>query len=145
MTHVERLVRHAVYAGFRERAQAPSADALARDLGLDRATVVAALRSLADQHCLTLQPGTDAVWMAHPFSAIETRCVVQGPTCRWFANCAWDAFAILALAGDGRFETRSPATGEALAFDVRGGRVHGDGIVHFLVPARDFWKDIVFT
>jgi hypothetical protein len=63
----------------------------------------------------------------------------------WFANCVWDGLSILALLGDGTLETHSPATGEAITLAVREGVVEGDAIVHFLVPARHFWDDIVFT
>lgn len=145
MTHTERTVRHAIYAAFLAQGLAPSTATLATQLSLPLADVIDAMRGLAAQHCLTVQPGTDEVWMAHPFSAIGTRCVVRRGDRQWFANCAWDAFAILALVGDGRFETRSPATGESLTFEARDGRIHGDGLVHFLVPVRDFWKDIAFT
>jgi hypothetical protein len=53
--------------------------------------------------------------------------------------------SILALLGDGTLDTHSPATGEAMRFGVRNRRVDGEGLVHFLVPARRFWDDIGFT
>ena len=52
---------------------------------------------------------------------------------------------ILALFGDGSLDTHSPATGERLRFEVVSGAVHGEGVVHFLVPARRFWDDIGYT
>lgn len=83
--------------------------------------------------------------MAHPFSGIETDFrVTVGPR-RWFANCAWDGLALLALLGDGSLATHSPATGERLGFGACGGRIRGDGVVHFLVSARRFWDDIGHT
>jgi hypothetical protein len=142
---IARTVRYAVYATFRERGMAPSADELSHALSLGRAEVVAALQTLAAEHSLTLRPVTDEVWMAHPFSAIETRHVVSVGTGRWFANCVWDGLAILALFGDGVLETRSPETGETLRFASTAGRVEGEGLVHFLVPARRFWEDIGYT
>jgi hypothetical protein len=141
----ERRVRAAVYATLREEAAAPSVDRLAADLGARREDVAAALHRLADLHCLVLVPGTESIWMAHPFSGIETDFRVAVGTRRWFANCAWDGLALLALLGDGALATHSPATGEPLDFEARGGRIRGDGIVHFLVPARCFWDDIGYT
>jgi hypothetical protein len=28
---------------------------------------------------------------------------------------------------------------------VRGGRVHGDGVVHYAVPPKRFWENVAFT
>ena len=144
MSPFQRRVRAAVYAWFRDEAGAPSIEDLACALGVPRDDVAMALRGLADEHCLVLNRD-GGVWMAHPFSATGTDCVVQVGDRRWFANCAWDALAILAVMGDGTFDTRSPATGEPLRFTAQNGRVSGEGVVHFLVPAREFWADIGHT
>jgi len=141
----ERRVRAAVYASLRDEAAAPTVARLAADLGAACEEVVAALRVLADLHCLVLVPGTESIWMAHPFSGLETDFRVTVGTRRWFANCVWDGLALLALLGDGSLATHSPATGEPLGFEAHGGRVRGDGVVHFLVPARRFWDDIGHT
>ncbi|MFI5374357.1 MAG: organomercurial lyase [Candidatus Rokuibacteriota bacterium] len=145
MNAFERRVRAAVYASFRDEAAAPSVAHLAADLDAPREEVGAALRALADLHCLVLVPGTESIWMAHPFSGIETDFQVTVGTRRWFVNCGWDGLALLALLGDGSLATHSPATGEPLGFESRGGRIRGDGVVHFLVPARRFWDDIGHT
>lgn len=145
MNAFERQVRAAVIQTLRDSARAPSAAQLAATLGTTPAAVSAALHSLADAHRLALRPGTDSVWMAHPFSAVATDFVVRIGRRRWFANCMWDGLAILALLGDGTLDTHSAASGEAMRFAVARGRVSGDGLVHFLVPARSFWDDIGFT
>jgi Alkylmercury lyase len=145
MNALERAVRASIYASLRDHSEAPSAAALGARLGASPGAVVAALRALADEHCLALVPGTDAVWMAHPFSAVETDFVVRIGARRWFANCAWDGLAILALLGDGALETHSPATGAPVRFAASGGRVAGADVVHFLVPPRRFWDDIGYT
>jgi len=42
--------------------------------------------------------------------------------------------------------TRCPDCAEELRLDVAGGKLVGaEGIVHFSVPARQWWDDIVFT
>ena len=74
-----------------------------------------------------------------------TDFVVSAGDRTWNANCVWDGLSILGLVGDGRLETHSPQTGEPITFDVGDGRVAGDAVVHFLVPARQFWDDIGFT
>ena len=86
MNAFERRVRAAVYASFRDEAAAPSVSRLAADLAASREDVVAALRALAELHCLVLLPGTESIWMSHPFSGIETDFRVTVGTRRWFAT-----------------------------------------------------------
>mgnify|MGYP002260981813 CR=1 FL=1 len=50
-----------------------------------------------------LIPGTDSVWMAHPFSGVPTDFVVTINGRRWFANCVWDGLAILAQSSEDVF------------------------------------------
>jgi DNA-binding transcriptional MocR family regulator len=145
MTEIERQVRAAVYRSLLEQGQAPSVSALASRLHLAEAQVTAACQALAEAHAIVLRPGTDDLWMAHPFSAIETDCVVRSGHRSWFANCVWDGLSILAMVGDGSLFTHSPATGAPIRFDVRERIVSGEGLVHFLVPAARFWDDIGFT
>ena len=145
MNNFERRVRAWTMTSFRETSHAPSKETLAAGLGASRQDVSAALQALAREHALVLLPGSDAIWMAHPFSAVETDFLVTIAERRWFANCVWDGLSILALLGDGKLETHSPASGEPLRFDVSAGTVNGTGLIHFLVPARRFWDDIGFT
>lgn len=148
MNDFERHVRAAVYASFRDKPRSLSVAELSDTLGASPEEVSSALRNLADEHCLVLVPGTESIWMAHPFSGIKTDFLVTIGDRRWFANCVWDGLSILALFGGqsgGSLDTHSPATGERLRFEVFQGAVHGPGIVHFLVPARRFWDDIGYT
>lgn len=145
MNTFERQVRAFVIQTLRDTSHAPSSGEIAEQLGVSKSAVIAALHALADEHRLALLPGTESVWMAHPFSAVESDFVVRIGSRRWNANCAWDGLAILSLFGDGTLDTHSPATRRRLRFEVAAGRVHGDGLVHLLVPARAFWDDIGFT
>lgn len=145
MNAIERLIRARVIQTVRDTSAAPSVAELAVALGLDASTVREAMNALADEHLLVLRPGTHDVWMASPFSAIPSDFIVRRGDRQWFANCVWDGLSVLALLGDGTLETHSPASGEALTYEVRDGRVRGEGIVHFLVPARRFWDEIGFT
>jgi hypothetical protein len=145
MNPFERQVRAEVIGSLRDTGRAPGAAEIAASLAASEAEVVEALHGLAAAHRLALVPGTDEVWMAHPFSAVPTDFVVAIGDRRWYANCVWDGLAILALLGDGTLDTHSPATGEAIRLEVADGRVTGDAVVHLLVPARRFWDDIGFT
>lgn len=145
MPEIERLVRAEIYRMLLEQGQAPAVAALASRLALTEAQVTEALRTLAEAHAIVLRPGSDDLWMAHPFSAIPTDFVTRAGTRSWFANCAWDGLSILALVGDGALDTHSPVTGEPMRFEVRDRLVSGEGLIHFLVPAARFWDDIGFT
>ena len=145
MNTLERRVREAVIGGLRDSGRPPARPSIATPLGVSEAAVTVALRALAAEHRLVLLPGTDDVWMAHPFSAVPTDFVVRIGGREWFANCVWDGLAILALLGDGTLSTHSPASAEPILLQASAGRVVGDAIVHFLVPARHFWDDIGFT
>jgi len=145
MSELERRVRAHVIKTLRDTSRAPSSETIASALGATTDAVRDALHALADEHRLVLFPGTDAVWMVHPFSAVPTDVVVSAGGQSWWANCVWDGLSILGLVGDGRLDTHSPQSGEAIRVTVEGGRVVGQAIVHFLVPARRFWDDIGFT
>lgn len=145
MDAFERQVRATVIQTLRDTGEAPSAAEMGETLRVDASRVSAALHALAEEHRLVLVPGTDAVMMAHPFSGVASDFLVTIGECTWFANCVWDGLSILALLGDGTLGTHSPATGAPITLAARHGVVAGDAVVHFPVPARRFWDDIVFT
>lgn len=113
----------------------------------DAAEVAAAWRRLHEAHALVLDAGGDELRMANPFSAVPTAYRVQADGRWWYANCAWDAIGICAaLDVDGRVETACPDCGEPIVIEVRDGRPDDESLLfHCLVPAREWWSDIVFT
>ncbi len=131
-------VRAATYACFVE-GEPPSATAIAARSGLPIDEVTRALGALADEHRLALADD-GSVLMAHPFSAVPTGYTAEVGERTWHANCAWDGLAILALMGDGV----ARKDGDVL-WTVDDGVVSPPGVVHFVVPAREFWADIGFT
>ncbi|HEX3225045.1 MAG TPA: organomercurial lyase [Gaiellaceae bacterium] len=135
-------LRNRTYAAFVELGRAPSA----ADLG-DEDEVRAGWRQLHDAHALVLNPATDEIRMANPFSAVPSAYRVQADGRWWYANCAWDALGILAaLAVDGRVESSCPDCGEPYAVEIRDRSVdRPDLLFHCLVPAAHWWDDIVFT
>jgi hypothetical protein len=118
----------------------------AQELG-DGQEVVAGWRRLHDEHALVLNPATNEIRMANPFSAVPTAYRVRADDRWWYANCAWDAFGVLAALGvDGRVESSCPDCAEPYAIEVDHRRIdRPDLLFHCLVPAAHWWDDIVFT
>ena len=135
-------LRRRTYARFVELGRAPAPE----ELG-EREEVLARWRRLHDAHALVLNPATDELRMANPFSAVPTAYRVRAAGRWWYANCAWDAFGICgALSVDGRIETSCPDCGEPVSVDVRDENPDDDTLLfHCLVPAAHWWDDIVFT
>ena len=85
--------------------------------------------------------------MVNPFSAVPTAYRVHARERWWYANCAWDACGVLsALDVDGRVESSCPDCGELYSVEVANRKVdRRDLLFHCLVPAAQWWDDIVFT
>jgi hypothetical protein len=135
-------LRNQTYAAFVELGRAP----IPEEIG-ERETVLAGWRRLHDAHALVLNPATDELRMANPLSAVPTSYRVNAAGRWWYANCAWDAFGVLAaLHVDGRIETSCPDCGEPIAIDVADEQPDDQSLLfHCLVPATGWWDDIVFT
>jgi hypothetical protein len=140
-------IRNFLYQGFVETGQAPSVADMAREFELSQEAAGAALRRLHDAHALVLEHDALEIRMLNPFSCVPSAWRVEAAGRTWFSNCAWDSFAVCAaLHSDGRIESSCADCGEPLAVDVRDGKaVQHDYLFHVLVPARQWWDDIVFT
>lgn len=143
MTPFERAVRGEIFSLFAGGKVEVDASELVRSRGWDRYRVEESLESLEAQHRISLVAGTHRVLMAHPFAGLDTGYQAHIDTRSWFANCAWDALAIVALLGNG--EGRATGREWDVDWSIESGRVSPNGIVHLLVPARQFWDDIGFT
>jgi len=132
-------LRNRIYRWFVEHGRAPSAE----EAGTDEA----GLRRLHDAHALVLEPDRPEIRMLNPFSAVPTAYGVEAAGRSWFGNCVWDALGIPAALGvDGHVSATCLDCGETLEVDVVAGRPEPDDLVaHFLLPARRWWEDIVFT
>jgi Alkylmercury lyase len=140
-------VRNHVYQRFVELGRAPRFDEIAADLALPFDTVSDVLERLHDAHALVLERDRKRIRMANPFSAVATPHRVHARGRWWYANCAWDAFGVVAaLHEDGHIASSCADCGEPIELDVRDGEVDTDGhVVHINVPAAHWWDDIVFT
>ena len=140
-------VRNRTYSLFVELGRTPSAAEVRPGTGLTADEVVDAWRRLHDAHSLVLNANTPEIRMLNPFSAVPTAHRIHASGRWWYASCAWDAIGVCAaLHSDGRIETSCPDCGEALGFDVKDGAPSDASLLfHCLVPASEWWADIVFT
>jgi hypothetical protein len=142
-----RDVRLYIYAQMVDTSAAPTVAETARALSRDAAEIDAAYRALADERQIVLRPGSTTVWMAMPFSNMQTPFTVIAGGRAYYANCAWDAFGVAALLKtDARIFTTCADCGGVLERKVANGRVTDmRGLVHFALPARRWWDDVGFT
>ena len=139
-------VRAQVYDFTMRTGAPPPSHEVARAMSLTRDAVLAAFRRLADAHVLVLKPDTGEILMANPFSAVPTPFLVETRGFSAYGNCIWDALGIPAMLGrDARIISSCADCGASAEISVSAGSVKGDGILHFAIPARDWWNDIVFT
>jgi len=143
MSPFDRQVRAQIYRHIVASGLGPAATQLANARGWAPEEVEEAMRRLEHEHRIALVPDEPSVWMAHPFSGVDTEYRSTSNGRSWYANCAWDSLAILSLMGDGQaVVTRE---NDEVIWDVRNGVVTPGGVIHVQVPARHFWDDVGFT
>lgn len=143
----DRQVRAYVYDVIFTQGALPTVAAVASSLACPPADVVAAFRRLAQGHVFVLQPESDELLMANPFSAVPTPFQVDVEGRTYWGNCVWDALGILAmLKRDGRVLASCGDCNAAMTLGVKDGAVVDSlGVAHFAVPAKRWWDNIVFT
>jgi hypothetical protein len=147
---IESLARDVRTYVFREAAasgQVPQAPRISRALARAEADVRAALLRLAAGRALILAPNDGHIWAASPFCAVPSGFRVHALDRRYWAICIWDALGIAAaLDADGVITATCGDCGAAMRLEVRGRRlVREEGVVHFAIPARQWWDNIGFT
>lgn len=147
LSSFERTVRHAVYAHFVQRGKAPSVAETAHHLHESLQRIRNSYHSLHNHHALFLQPGTDQVLMANPFSAVSTPFQVHPATQSYWANCAWDLIAIPAMLNeDATLAANCADCQTPITLAVKNGRLHHHNeLVHFAVPFHRWYDDLIFT
>ena len=140
-------VRAFIYQYFAETARPPSVGEVASHFDLSREEAALAYEALHQRHALYLQPGTHEILMANPFSGVETPFEVHAHDKTYFANCAWDSLGIpAALQADAEIEAPCAQTGEPIQLRVTGQQVQAsNALVHFLIPFREWYDDLVST
>jgi hypothetical protein len=143
---IDREVRRVIYERTLGTGRPPLAREIAPALGMSLDDVTESLCRLADAHILVLQQDVPEILMAAPWSAVPTPFVVDADGTRSFANCIWDALGIAAMHhADATITTSCGDCGTALVIRIENGTASGEGLVHFALPARQWWDDIVFT
>ena len=147
VTNIENALRKAAYDVTLDRGSPPSVQELAARCGVPEAEVRSGLSHLAAARMVVLQPSSGELLMLPPFSGVPTPFFVQTIAHASYANCAWDALGVpVMLRNVAEISTSCGCCGEAMALhgapDVP---PRGAGVVHFAVPARRWWDDIVYT
>ena len=147
MNPLSREVRRYIYSQMVETSAAPSTADTAHALGRHETEIEAAYRELADARLIVLRPASHTVWMAMPFSNMQTAFTVIVGGRAYYANCAWDAFGIPAMLNtDARIFTTCGDCGGALERKVVNGTLtEKRGLVHFALPPRRWWENVGFT
>ena len=140
-------VRAGVYDITVSSGMPPGAAQLSAVLTLPEPLVRESLERLAAGRALVLQRDSREVLMANPFSAVPTPFAVHAGGRLFYGNCIWDALGIPAMLGtDARIESSCACCGEAMELVVSEGALQPvTGVVHFAVPAHEWWQDIVYN
>ena len=137
-----------IYEMIARTTRMPTSIDIALLIGSSMSDVEQAFQRLYEQRLLVLEPGNSSrIRMAPPFSGIETQHRVEIEKKVYFANCAWDAFGIAAaLKRDADLESTCADCDEPLTIQVRDGKpLPQECVVHFAVPAAQWWQDIIYT
>jgi hypothetical protein len=140
-----RLRRH-IYRHFIQKGRAPKVTEMAASLSTSRLEIKNSLERLARNHAIVLQE-TGELWRAAPFSAVSTAFPVLMGSRHWWANCIWDALGISAMLGkDAQIDASCGCCNLEMIVRISEGRLTTkDGTIHFAVPARNWYDDVVFT
>jgi hypothetical protein len=135
-----------VYRHILRKEESPTVAQMVQGLTTSTRKVRAALARLSQTHAFMLQYDGE-LWRAAPFSCIPTPFLVKVGRRSWFGNCIWDALGIPAMLGKDAFiEASCGCCNYAMPIELRAGRLHSQpGVIHIAVPARNWYKDVVFT
>lgn len=144
---LDRDVRLYVFRQAAETSRVPRPGEIAAAFGRPQAEIEESLRRLAAGHALILAPGTVNIWAADPFCAVPSNFRVTALGRTYWGICIWDALGIpVALHCDGTVTARCGDCDQEIVLAVRGGALaRSEGIVHFGVPAAQWWDNIAFT
>jgi hypothetical protein len=144
LTDIE--LRQAIYSRIMTKGEFPTSEQIAHAAHISQQEVLAGFARLADAHMLALQKNGE-ILMAMPFSAVPTPFVVHARGRDRYANCAWDALGVPAmLRTDGKILSACGCCGTAMQIAIRRGKVdYDEAIIHFAVPAKQWWDNVVYT
>ena len=140
-------VRYQIYRYFADNCTAPTYQQIADLLNVNHEMVRVSFHKLHEQHMIFLEPNSDSIRMANPFSAIPTKFKSIAGQKQWSANCAWDALGIAAaLSIDLEIQAEYPDSDEMVKLQIVEGVVDGKGhVVYFPLPCGEWYDDLIFT
>jgi hypothetical protein len=143
---LDRRVRLFAYRHLLRREKCPTVADIVSGLHTTTRDVRASLARLSESHAFMVQENGE-LWRAAPFSCIPTGFPVRAGRKSWFGNCIWDALGIPAMMKkDARIGAACGGCNFDMPVEIRAGKLRsGDGIIHIAVPARHWYKDVVFT
>jgi hypothetical protein len=145
----DRDVRLTIAECIRDRGLVPSLSEVAARVSAPESDVRPSFERLAASRAMILRPGTTEILSFNPFAAGLTDFRIRANGRDWSALCAWDAFGVVAaLDADGLVLGHcADVCGVPLEVRLEGEAIGAlDGVVmQFALPAREWWKDIVFT
>ena len=147
MTMNHSSLHEAIVSSFLRRQRPPTIPELAEHFACSEGDARQGLRVLAEYHGVVLHPHSDAIWVAHPFSAAPTNFVVRSGARTWWGNCAWCSLGLAHLVGGtATIETRLGALHDHAAIRIENGKLcDTDFVVHFPIPMRRAWDNVIYT
>jgi hypothetical protein len=144
LTDVE--LRQLIYSRIINKGDIPTSEQIAHSAHIPQQEVLDGFARLADARVLALQKNGE-ILMAMPFSAVPTPFVIDARGRTRYANCAWDALGVPAmLRSDGKIESACGCCGTAIHIAIRRGKVdYEEAILHFAVPVKQWWDNVVYT
>ena len=140
-------LHHEILKHFIETGHAPSVDELGATLDQPREVVVESLLALQEYHGVVLHPESPEIWVIHPFSTSPTNFWVESARRSWWGNCAWCSLGIAALVDeDVTITTTLGGESTQVKLKISGGTLsEPDYLVHFPIPMKHAWDNVVFT
>ena len=126
---------------------APTSLYLAQQLNVGEEIINNELKKLADNHALVLHPNSFKIWVAHPFALFPTLFWVKCADKTWWGNCVWCSLGIASLTkANTSIFTRIKGEEESIQIDIVDGQVsQKDLVVHYPVPAKKLWDNVMYT
>jgi len=130
-----------------DRGYAPEIDELAQLLRVASDEIAAGLQRLQDDHGIVLHPNSSRIWIIHPFSLAPTNFLVRSCGQEWWGNCAWCSLGVAALLDkDVTITTTLGANDKQVEVNIKNGKLLETNLyVHFPVPMRNAWDNVVYT
>ena len=143
---LDRRVRQFVYQHILYRARVPLVAEMSEGFRISKQRIRSSLERLCASHAFMVQANGE-LWRAAPFSAIPTSFPVRVGKRSWFGNCIWDALGIPAMLGqDAVIDAACGCCNYQMPTHVKSGTLQSNsGVIHIAVPAREWYKDVVFT